>query len=149
MKARAKEKTPTTGDSGEPRIVLLGVSGLPAPSNKEIEFARAASSMAVNQAVVHLGRELKDALRGLGARSSGPTISVEGACELLGCQRRRVFQLLKSGHLERAPRHGKSLRILKAGVERLAVEAPPKKRRKQRAPSFTPARLSEIPVFER
>jgi excisionase family DNA binding protein len=61
-------------------------------------------------------------------------ISLEAACELLGCKRRRVFQLLADGTLERAPRFGRSLRIYRASVER-ALTPTPAKRRAARMPT--------------
>lgn len=62
------------------------------------------------------------------------TASVEQVCEVLGCSRRRVFQLLADGTLERAPRFGKALRIFRASVDR-ALAPTPAKRRKARMPS--------------
>ncbi len=65
-------------------------------------------------------------------------VSVDWVCETLGCKRRRVFQLLADGILERAPRFGRSLRIYKASVERaLAPVAPKRRPKRQRAPTAT------------
>lgn len=66
-------------------------------------------------------------------------MSVEAVAERLGCSRRRVFQLLADGTLERAPRFGRSLRIYAASVDR-ALAPTPVKRRKARRP--TPAGFS-------
>jgi excisionase family DNA binding protein len=46
------------------------------------------------------------------------TYSVEEAGNVLGCKRRRVFQLLADGTLERAPRYGREIRIFASSVER-------------------------------
>lgn len=72
-------------------------------------------------------------------------LSIEQVCETLGCKRRRVFQLLADGTLERAPRYGKSLRIYEESVRR-ALQPKPVKRRKQRAPSPAGFELDEIPI---
>lgn len=61
------------------------------------------------------------------------TMSIEAVCERLGCKRRRVFQLLADGTLERAPRFGRSLRIYAASVDRALAPPEPKKGRKKRA----------------
>jgi excisionase family DNA binding protein len=65
------------------------------------------------------------------------TMSIEAVCERLGCKRRRVFQLLADGTLERAPRFGRSLRIYAASVDRALAPPEPKKRRapRRRSPS--------------
>lgn len=75
-------------------------------------------------------------------------LSVEDVCELLGCKKRQVFKLLESGGLERAPKHGKALRIYKASVDRLLTPSL-KRSRKRRAQAFEPAKLEDIPVFKR
>ena len=72
-------------------------------------------------------------------------LSIEAVCEILGCKRRRVFQLLNDGTLERAPRFGRSLRIYKASVER-ALTPTPAKRRAARRPSPAGFELSAIPL---
>jgi excisionase family DNA binding protein len=46
------------------------------------------------------------------------TMSVDEVGEVLGCGRSRVFELLKAGVLERAPRFGRRLRVLRASVDR-------------------------------
>lgn len=79
----------------------------------------------------------------------GPVLSVEDACRVLGCKRRRLFELLKTGDLERAPRNGRELRITKASIERRLQPVTPKGRKRRREPAlFEPARLQDIPVFE-
>jgi hypothetical protein len=62
------------------------------------------------------------------------TVSWEQAGEILGCKRSRVFELLASGDLERAPRIGKEIRIFRASVDRVLLnglggDAPKRKRR--------------------
>lgn len=56
------------------------------------------------------------------------TLSVEQVAEILGCKRRRVFQLLADGTLERAPRFGRSLRIYRVSVDHALMPAPSKRR---------------------
>lgn len=73
------------------------------------------------------------------------TLSVEAVCERLGCSRRRVFQLLADGTLERAPRFGRSLRIFGASVDR-ALTPTPKKRRAAKRPSKAGFSVDEIPI---
>lgn len=63
-------------------------------------------------------------------------VSVEQAAATLGCSRRRVFQLLAEGILERAPRYGRSLRIYTASVERALRPAAPKRRKKRQADPY-------------
>lgn len=72
-------------------------------------------------------------------RTVGPTLTVEQVGLILGCRRRRVFQLLAEGILERAPRYGRALRILTTSVERALRPPEPKKRGARRAA------LSEAP----
>lgn len=63
-------------------------------------------------------------------------MSVEQVCEVLGCKRRRVFQLLADGTLERAPRYGRALRIYTASVERALM--PRGRRQRERAQPTLP-----------
>jgi excisionase family DNA binding protein len=61
-------------------------------------------------------------------------LSVDATAAKLGCSRRRVFQLLADGTLERAPRYGREIRIFEASVDR-ALTPTPTKSRKRRAPN--------------
>lgn len=82
-------------------------------------------------------------------RPLGSVMSLEDVCQLLGCKRSRVFELLRAGKLERAPRMGRLLRITAASVERLLLTpapAPVRQRRKRPPPPFVPARLENIPI---
>lgn len=75
-------------------------------------------------------------------------LSIEEVCEALGCKRWTVFQLLKRGVLERAPRYGKQIRIYKDTVDR-ALERPKKPGRKPRARAGTGAPVvdpAEVPL---
>jgi excisionase family DNA binding protein len=74
------------------------------------------------------------------------TVSVEQVCEALGCKRRRVFQLLADGILERAPRWGRSLRIYYASLQRALLPAIPEPARKKRATAFEPAKLENLKI---
>lgn len=64
---------------------------------------------------------------------------------MLGCKRRRVFQLLANGTLERAPRFGRAIRIYKASVER-ALTWPTPKRRAPRPHSPAGFSLESVPL---
>jgi len=75
----------------------------------------------------------------------GEVLSVEAVGEILGCKRRRVFQLLANGTLERAPRFGRSLRIYRASVER-ALAPTPVARRRARRPSRVGFEISDVPL---
>lgn len=73
-------------------------------------------------------------------------VSVEEACEILGCKRRKLFQLLAEGVLESAPRYGRSLRIFRASVERALMprEGDRRKQRSRKAPELISA--SDVPL---
>ncbi len=73
-------------------------------------------------------------------------VGVDEAAQLLGCSRRRVFQLLADGTLDRAPRYGRALRIDRESVERALQEPAPKPGRKRRTPSAEIARPEDVPV---
>ena len=73
-------------------------------------------------------------------------LSIDQVCELLGCKRRQVFYLLKTGILEAAPKIGRSLRIYKDSVER-ALTRPTKKSRKKRETRYAePALISDADI---
>lgn len=70
----------------------------------------------------------------LGDQVNNPIVlSIPQVCELLGCKRSKVFQLLSEGTLERAPRYGREIRIYRESVERalLPVDNSPKRRAKR------------------
>lgn len=60
-------------------------------------------------------------------------LSVEAVAEILGCKRRRVFELLADGTLERAPRFGRALRVFAASVDRALTPTPAKRRAARRS----------------
>ncbi len=66
------------------------------------------------------------------------TLSVDQACEILGCKRRRLFQLLKAGIIERAPRYGRSLRIYRDSIDRALTPPSDARKRKVRAAVHAP-----------
>lgn len=68
------------------------------------------------------------------------TLSVEETAERLGCSRRRVFELLADGVLDRAPRYGRQIRIYEASVDR-ALAPRRAQRRRNAGPAFTVADL--------
>lgn len=76
-------------------------------------------------------------------------MSVPEVCELLGCKRSRVFQLLAAGILERAPRWGRQIRIYRDTVE-AALKRPersrPAQRYKRRGPAPERFDLKSIPI---
>ena len=74
-------------------------------------------------------------------------LSVLQVCELLGCKRRRVFQLLADGTLERAPRYGREIRIYKASVERALMPQTETGRKKRAAKSNSPTfTVDQVPL---
>ncbi len=73
-------------------------------------------------------------------------VSVEQACNALGCKRSKVFELLSIGTLERAPRYGREIRIYTASVERALLPKTKKARERCRRPSGAGFSLSEIPL---
>ena len=73
------------------------------------------------------------------------TLSIEQTCEILGCGRTKVFELLALGTLERAPRYGRGLRIFEASV-RAALVRPPAPERKRRRRRAVPERILDIPL---
>jgi excisionase family DNA binding protein len=72
-------------------------------------------------------------------------LSIEQVCDLMGCKRRKVFQLLADGTIERAPRYGRSLRIYADSVNRALARATAHKR-KARRPSPAGFELESIPL---
>jgi excisionase family DNA binding protein len=72
------------------------------------------------------------------------TMSIDEVGEMLGCKRTRVFQLLKDGTLDRAPRFGRDLRILRASVERALVPPVPRNRSRKTVQAPAPVRLSDL-----
>ena len=70
-------------------------------------------------------------------------LSVEEAGQILGCGRRKVFELLRDGILERAPRYGRALRIYRASVE-AALRPPEPRKRRKRAVSFHAVQISDV-----
>ena len=61
------------------------------------------------------------------------TLSLQEACEALGCGKTRLFQLIGAGVLVRAPRYGRRVRILADSVRR-ALTPPPSPERRTRTP---------------
>ena len=49
-------------------------------------------------------------------RVQSPTLTSHEACQILGCARTKLFELLKHGHLERADTPGRQLRIIRASL---------------------------------
>jgi excisionase family DNA binding protein len=75
-----------------------------------------------------------------------PVLSVAQACELLGCGKTRLFELLADGTLERAPRFGRALRIYRASVERaLLPQEKAQAAKKRRAPASS-WNLEDVPL---
>lgn len=68
-------------------------------------------------------------------------LTVEQVAERLGCSRRRVFQLLADGTLERAPRFGRRVRVFGASVERALAPPPARGRRRRAGPDWNLADL--------
>lgn len=72
------------------------------------------------------------------------TLSVEQVGERLGCSRRRVFQLIADGTLEKAPRYGRSIRILAASVDRALTPRPSKRRAKRSGICGAPFTVADL-----
>lgn len=68
-------------------------------------------------------------------------LSVDAAADRLGCSRRRVFELLAAGTLERAPRYGRQVRIYEASVDRALAPRRRASRARARAGAFAVADL--------
>lgn len=65
-------------------------------------------------------------------------MSIEEVCELLGCSRAKVFELLRAGSIERAPKIGRRLRIYRDSVEALLARPTDSKRPRQKRASTPP-----------
>ena len=55
-----------------------------------------------------------------------PLLSIAQVSDLLGCSRSRVFELLREGTLERAPRFGRALRIYTTSLLRALERKAPR-----------------------
>lgn len=77
------------------------------------------------------------------------TVSVEQACELLGCKRRQLFKLLAAGTISAAPRLGRKLRIFRESIARAQSPEPESHGRKRRSRPVVGVRIDDVPVFER
>lgn len=66
-------------------------------------------------------------------------------CELLGCGKTRVFELLAEGVLQRAPKFGRRLRIMRGSVLAALLTPPggPKARRPRAPVCWT---LADVPL---
>lgn len=64
-------------------------------------------------------------------------LTIPEVCARLGCKRRRVFELLADGTLERAPRYGRELRIYAASVDRALAPTPATKRAARRVTRYS------------
>lgn len=75
-------------------------------------------------------------------KPSALAVPVSVAAERLGCSRSRVFQLLRMGVLEKAPKLGREIRIYTASVTSALTKPEPTRGRKAR----TAKRLTPPPV---
>lgn len=73
-------------------------------------------------------------------------MSVEQAAQMLGCKRRRVFQLLADGTLQRAPRFGREIRILTVSVEAALTPATARRPRSRRQTTPQTYSAKDIPL---
>ncbi|WP_073561338.1 hypothetical protein [Archangium sp. Cb G35] len=84
-------------------------------------------------------REITNRLSNTAPAQAVRAISIEAAQDLLGCGRSRIFELLRSGALRRAPKLGKVAMIdlpsLKALIDGIDHEPAPKLKR-ERAPKL-------------
>jgi predicted DNA-binding transcriptional regulator AlpA len=78
-------------------------------------------------------REIENQISNTAPAQAARAISIEAAQALLGCGRSRIFELLKSGALRRAPKLGKVVMIylpsLEALIEGIDREPAPKLQR--------------------
>lgn len=77
---------------------------------------------------------------------SPPVLSIAQVCELLGCSRSRVFELLADGVLDRAPRFGRSLRIYTDSVLAAVARPTPRKARKRKVPGPPPYNPANVRI---
>lgn len=78
--------------------------------------------------------------------SDGPTITLARAGELLHCGRTRVFELIREGVLEIAPRFGRKTTLVTASVLKALAMGPRKPGRRARAARSTPPAVTRAEV---
>jgi excisionase family DNA binding protein len=74
-------------------------------------------------------------------------LSIAQVCDLMGCKRSKVFELLADGVLERAPRYGRSLRIYTDSVHKALARPEPARRRSKRARRVEVERINPADVI--
>jgi excisionase family DNA binding protein len=70
-------------------------------------------------------------LRAQIAQVQSSALTVEQAGEMLGCGRRKVFELLKAKKLQRAPSLGRKTLVTRASVEQIQASRTPQQRQRQ------------------
>jgi len=151
---RARRNTPATWNTGG----QLGPPGMPQPPPSADTAATKGIPSSTHGGPVHAGAEsellraIYDEVRGLrhdvrelqskpsnaAPLHAARAVSIDTARALFGCGRSRIFELLRSGALRRAPKMGKvamvSAASLEALLEGLHREPVPKLKRKPPAP---------------
>lgn len=135
----AKRRPAEAPGNSEPATVGFDEVGLDEPLLPTITV--------ILQELAHAMDDLRAEVRNQ-SRGQWPTMSIEDACAMLGCKKRRLAYLLKEGSLESARRVGRERRITKASVERLLNQRS-KGRKRRTLAADEPARLEDIPIFER
>ncbi len=147
---RARRNTPNTWDTGEqlglpemllspptadvaaPKDSLPSTHGAPSHAGAESELLRAIYEEV--RGLRHDVRELQSKPSNAAPLQAARAVSIDTARALLGCGRSRIFELLRSGALRRAPKMGKvamvSAASLEALLEGLHREPVPKLKRK-------------------
>lgn len=70
--------------------------------------------------------------------TDGPTITIARAAELLHCGRTRIFELVRRGEIEAAPRFGRKSTVVTASVLKALAQGPRKPGRRARPPQSLP-----------
>ena len=124
--------SPTTADAAAPRDSLPSTHGAPSHAGAESELLRAIYEEV--RGLRHEVRELQSKPSNAAPLQAARAVSIDTARALLGCGRSRIFELLRSGTLRRAPKMGKvamvSAASLEALLEGLHREPVPKLKRK-------------------
>lgn len=127
--------SPPTADAAAPQGIPSSTHSAPSHAGAESELLRAIYEEV--RGLRHDMRELQSKPSNAAPLQEARAVSIETARALLGCGRSRIFELLRSGALRRAPKMGKvamvSAASLEALLEGLHREPVPKLKRKPSA----------------
>lgn len=150
---RARRNTPDTWDTGRqlglhgtpllpPTADTAAPKGIPSSTHRAPSHAGAESELL--RAIYEEVRGLRHDVRELQSKPSNAAppqaaraVSIETARALLGCGRSRIFELLRSGALRRAPKMGKVAMVSAASLEALleGLHREPAPRLKRKPPA--------------